>query len=367
MQIDFIDLKTQYSALETDINARIQKVLKHGLFILGPEVKECEEALAKFTGSKHVLAVSSGTDALLMAMMALGIGPGDEVITSPFTFVANAEMIVLLGATPVLVDIETDTYNIDASKIEAAITKKTKAIMPIGLYGQTADMDAINAIGAKHGIPVIEDAAQSFGAEYKGKKSCNLAAIGCTSFFPAKPLGCYGDGGAVFTNDDNLFKVMNEIRTHGQEKRYYHTRLGINGRLDTLQCAILIPKIGRFPWEIQRRQEVAQRYNEGFKNLEGKIFTPKVRPDRLSVYAQYTLFTEQRDQLIEKLTKANIPTAVHYPISMHEQPIYKDKVRFTSLKNSEKASQCVMSLPMHPDMKTDVQDFIIKTVNAALS
>ena len=244
MPIPFIDLKTQYQAVKPQIQARIDAVLEHGQYIMGPEVKELEDKLAAFTGAKHCITCASGTEALLMSLMALGIGPDDEIVTTPFTFVATAEVIVLLGAKPVFVDVEPDTGNIDASLIEAKITSKTKAIMPVSLYGQTADMDAINAIAAKRGnLPVIEDAAQSFGATYKGRQSCNLSTIGCTSFFPSKPLGCYGDGGAIFTNDDALAQAMREIRVHGQSQRYVHTRVGVGGRMDTLQCAIVLAKL----------------------------------------------------------------------------------------------------------------------------
>src|SRR5215510_9641926 len=258
--MDFIDLKAQYRNLREPINARIQKVLDHGQFILGPEVVELEERLAAYVGAKHCVTCGSGTDALQVALMALGLKPGDEVITCPFTFVATAEMIVLLGAKPVFVDVEPDTCNIDASKIAAAITPRTRAIMPVSLYGQPADMDEINALAARHGIAVIEDAAQSLGALYKGRKSCNLSTIGCTSFFPSKPLGCYGDGGALFTNDDALAQAFREIRVHGQSGRYHHTRVGVGGRMDTLQCAIVLAKLERFEWELQRRGEIAQRY-----------------------------------------------------------------------------------------------------------
>ena len=258
-RLDFIDLKSQYDALRERINARIQKVLDHGQYILGPEVGELEKQLAAYSGAKHCVTVASGTDALLVSLMALGLNPGDEVITTPFTFAATAEMIVLLGARPVFVDVEPDTCLIDANLIEAAITPRTRAIMPVSLYGQVCDMDAINAIAARHGnIPVIEDAAQSFGATFKGRKSCSLSTLGCTSFFPSKPLGCYGDGGAIFTNDDALAQACYEIRVHGQSKRYHHTRLGIAGRMDTLQCAVVLAKLERFDWEVRRRLEIGE-------------------------------------------------------------------------------------------------------------
>ncbi|MBY0237350.1 MAG: DegT/DnrJ/EryC1/StrS family aminotransferase, partial [Burkholderiaceae bacterium] len=250
----FIDLKAQYQALKPSIDARIQKVLDHGQYIMGPEVKELEEKLAAYVGAKHCITVSSGTEALLIALMALDLQPGDEVITTPFTFAATAEVIVLLGGVPVFVDIQADTCNIDPQLIEAAITPKTRAIMPVSLYGQVCDMDEINAIAARHGnIPVIEDAAQSFGATYKGRKSCGLSTFGATSFFPSKPLGCYGDGGALFTNDDVLAQAAREIRVHGQSARYTHTRLGVGGRMDTLQCAVVLGKLERFDWEVEQR------------------------------------------------------------------------------------------------------------------
>ena len=258
MAIEFIDLKAQLRAIRAPVNERIQKVLDHGQFILGPEVGEMEQRLAAYTGADHCVSVGSGTDALLVALMALGVGRGDEVITTPFTFVATAEMIVLLGATPVFVDVEPDTCNIDPELIEAAITSRTKAIMPVSLYGQTADMDEINAIAARHGIPVIEDAAQSFGAEYRSRKSCNVSTIGCTSFFPSKPLGCYGDGGAIFVSDAKLAETMRELRVHGQESRYYHTRIGVGARMDTLQCAVILAKLDTFDWEVEQRIRIGR-------------------------------------------------------------------------------------------------------------
>ncbi|MGH8772818.1 MAG: DegT/DnrJ/EryC1/StrS family aminotransferase, partial [Burkholderiales bacterium] len=310
--MEFVDLKTQYRQLKNVIDERIKRVLDHGQFILGPEVAELEGKLARYTGAKHCVTVASGTDALLISLMALGIKPGDEVITTPFSFIATVEVIALLGAKPVFADIQEDSFNIDPAKIEAAITPKTRAIMPVSLYGQPADMDEINAIAKKHKLPVIEDAAQSFGATYKGKKSCNLSAIGCTSFFPSKPLGCYGDGGAVFTNDDALAQAMREIRVHGQEKRYVHSRVGIGGRMDTLQCAVVLAKLERFDWEIEQRQKVAARYSVLFGELEETIGLPRVKPDRTSVWAQYTLLVPDRGALQEKLQQQGIPTAVHY-------------------------------------------------------
>lgn len=356
MEIPFIDLKLQYQALKPSIDARIQKVLDHGQYIMGPEVAELEGKLAKYTGARYCITVASGTEALLIALMALDIGPGDEVITTPFTFVATAEVIALVGATPVFVDIEPDTCNIDASKIEAAITPRTRAIMPVSLYGQPADMDEVNAIAAKHALPVIEDAAQSFGAIYKGRKSCNLSTIGCTSFFPSKPLGCYGDGGAIFTSDEKLAKAMREIRVHGQEKRYVHTRVGVGGRMDTLQCAIVLGKLERFDWEIERRLAIGARYNQ---LLKGVLPLVAQRPDRTSVFAQYTVFVEQREAVQLHLKESGIPTAVHYPIPLHLQSAYREMSVFGDLRHSESLAGKVMSLPMSADLDTDAQNRIV--------
>jgi UDP-2-acetamido-2-deoxy-ribo-hexuluronate aminotransferase len=299
-------------------------------------------------------------------MMALDIKPGDEVITTPFTFVATAEMIVLAGAKPVFVDIEQDTCNIDAGKIEAAVTKRTRAIMPVSLYGQPADMDEINAIAARHGLAVIEDAAQSFGATYKGRKSCNLSTIGCTSFFPSKPLGCYGDGGACFTSDDTLAKAMREIRVHGQERRYHHTRIGVGGRLDTLQCAVVLAKFERFEWEIKRRDEIGRRYTELFRAVPG-VGLVELRPDRTSVYAQYTIRCTDRDGLQRRLNEQRIPTAIHYPLPLHKQPAYAKNHLGQSFPASEKVAREVISLPMHADLKPEDQEKVIQAVSAIVA
>lgn len=365
--IPFVDLKAQYAALRESIDARIQKVLDHGQFIMGPEVAELEEQLAGFAGTKHCVTCASGTEALLIALMTLEIRPGDEVITTPFTFVATAEMIVLLGATPVFVDIEPDTCNIDASKIEAAVTPRSRAILPVALYGQPADMDEINAIAARHGLAVIEDAAQSFGAEYKGRKSCNLSAIGCTSFFPSKPLGCYGDGGALFTSDDALATAMREIRVHGQSGRYRHTRIGVGGRMDTLQCAVVLAKLKRFAWEIEQRQRIGERYDGLLRSAGSSIGLLNIRPDRTSAYAQYTILVPARDAMQEALRAQGIPTAVHYPVPLNRQPAYIG--RFASagaLPHSEQASREVLSLPMHPDLSPADQDRVVAAVTTAL-
>lgn len=344
--IPFIDLATQQQRIKSDLDRRLQSVLSHGQYIMGPEVRELEEKLATYCGVRHAIAVSSGTEALLIAMMALEIGPGDEVITSPFTFIATGEMIALLGAVPVFVDIDPNTYNLDPGLIEAAFTPKTKAIMPVSLYGQCADFDAINAIAAKYNLPVIEDGCQSFGASYKGRKSCNLSTIGCTSFFPSKPLGCYGDGGACFTNDDALAKRMRQIMSHGQDRRYHHPVLGINGRLDTLQAAVLLAKLEIFYDEVAARERIGARYSE---LLAGTVVTPYVAPGSSSVYAQYTIQAERRDEVAQKLQEKEIPTAVHYPVPLHLQPVFRGLNKpVGSFPISEKTAKNVMSLPMHP-------------------
>ena len=372
MTIHFIDLKTQYQELKPQIQARIDAVLDHGQYIMGPEVRELEEKLEVYTGSKHCVTCASGTEALLMSLMALGIGPGDEVITTPFTFVATAEVMVLLGVKPVFVDIERDTCLMDASLIEAKITSRTKAIMPVSLYGQVCDMDAINAIATKHGnLHVIEDAAQSFGADYSGgsatsRKSCNLSTIGCTSFFPSKPLGCYGDGGAIFTNDDALAKALREIRVHGQESRYYHTRIGVGGRMDTLQCAVVLAKLERFDWEVKRRLELGDAYRSKLAAAGIAADMVTVRADRNSVWAQLTVKVENRSQVQHKLKEQGVPTAVHYPIPLNMQPAYQHLCCPDCTPNSEWAAQRVMSLPLSPDLDNKTQDFIIEALKLAL-
>ncbi|KQV48382.1 aminotransferase DegT [Pelomonas sp. Root1217] len=365
--MDFIDLKSQYAALRDNINARIQKVLDHGQYILGPEVKEMEAALTAYTGSKHCISVASGTEALLICLMALDLQPGDEVITSPFTFAATAEMIVLASGVPVFVDIEPGTANIDAKLIEAAITAKTKAIMPVSLYGQVADMDAINAIAGRHGLAVIEDAAQSFGASYKGSKSCNTSTFGCTSFFPSKPLGCYGDGGAIFTNDDALAQACREIRIHGQSQRYLHTRVGVGGRMDTLQCAVVLGKLDRFEWEVRRRLELGDAYRAKLQAAVPALQLLEVRPDRDCVWAQYTVFVDDRDAVQAKLKAAGVPTAVHYPRPLHHQPAYAKYGQPDACPHSIAAAARVMSLPMSADLTEEQQDQVVAALAAALA
>jgi len=362
--MQFTDLKTQYAALRPGIDARIRRVLEHGQYILGPEVGEMEAALAAYTGARHCIAVASGTEALLIALMALDLQPGDEVVTTPFTFAATAEMIVLLGAKPVFVDIEPDTCNVDATRIEAAITDRTRAIMPVSLYGQCADMDAIDAIASRHGgLPVIEDAAQSFGATYHGRKSCNLSTFGCTSFFPSKPLGCYGDGGAIFTSDDALAQACREIRVHGQSARYTHTRVGVGGRMDTLQCAIVLAKLERFEWELERRLALGERYRRQLAGIDG-VQTLAVRPDRDCVWGQYTVLVDDRAALQAELKSRGIPTAVHYPRPIHRQAAY---ARYASgdLARSERASERVLSLPMSADLTEHDQDRVVRELAAA--
>lgn len=367
-KIEFIDLKAQYADLKEAINARIQTVLEHGQYIMGPEVRELEGRLEAYTGAKHCITVASGTEALLISLMALGIKPGDEVITTPFTFVATAEVIVLLGAVPVFVDIQPDTCNIDPALIEAAITPRTRAIIPVSLYGQVADMDEINAIAARHGnIPVIEDAAQSFGATYKGRKTCNLSAIGCTSFFPSKPLGCYGDGGAIFTDDDALARAMREIRVHGQERRYYHSRIGVGGRMDTLQCAVVLAKLDRFDWEVEQRIQAGKRYLKLLNDVPAARQLT-VRPDRTCVWGQFTIQVENREAILDSLKNAGIPTAVHYPVPLHRQPAYQSLCRISgNLEHADAVAARVVSLPMHPYIDADTQERIVRAVAEAVA
>ena len=367
MSLPFIDLKAQYAALKTTIDARIQRVLDHGQYIMGPEVQELETALAAYAGTRHCITVASGTEALLIALMTLDLQPGDEVITTPFTFAATAETIVLLGGVPVFVDIEPDSCNLDAALIEAAITPRTKAIMPVSLYGQVCDMDAINAIAARHGnIPVIEDAAQSFGATYKGRKSCGLSTWGATSFFPSKPLGCYGDGGALFTDDDALAQAAREIRVHGQSQRYTHTRVGVGGRMDTLQCAVVLGKLERFDWEIARRLAIGERYQQLIGGLPLQRLA--VREDRDCVWAQFTVQVDEREAVVQALKQAGIPTAIHYPKPLHRQPAYEQRCRIaTPLTHAEAAARRVMSLPMSADLTEAQQDEVVAALRAALA
>lgn len=358
--MEFIDLKSQYQRLRESVARRTQAVYEHGQFIMGPEVSALEADLAKRTGSTECVSCASGTDALLIALMALGIKPGDEVITVPFTFIATVETIALLGAVPVFVDIDPLTYNLDPALLEKAITPRTRAIMPVSMFGQCADFDAINDIAARHHLPVIEDAAQSFGATYKGRPSCNLSTIGCTSFFPSKPLGCYGDGGACFTNNPELANAMREIRVHGQSARYYHTRIGINGRLDTLQAAILLAKLEIFDDEVEKRAQVAHRYTQALRTA---VTTPSIAAECTSVFAQYTIAVDDRDAFIRGLKEAGIPTAIHYPTPLHLQPAFHYLgLGAGSFPLAERASARVVSLPMHPYLDASAQDRVCAAV-----
>lgn len=362
--MEFIDIKHQYRLYKKEIDHAIQEVLDQGCFIMGPHVQSLENALAHYVGVKHCIGVSSGTDSLQIALMALGVGPGDEVITVPFTWISSTEVIGLVGATPVFVDIEPETYNIDISKIEKAITPRTKAILPVSLFGQMPDYRAINAIAAKYHIPVIEDGAQSFGATQHGHKSCGVTLIGSTSFFPAKPLGCYGDGGALFTNDDHLASKMRAIRTHGGEKRHYHPYLGMNGRLDTLQAAILLAKFAHFPQEVIAREHIGARYS---KLLKECCIVPKVQTGNTHVYAQYTIRVPNRDQLAEDLKTQGIPTAVYYPKCVHEQPVFAHLgYGKGSLPIAEQVSREVISLPMHPWLSEQQQDKVVSAIKQSV-
>lgn len=341
--MQFIDLAAQQARLKTQIDANIQRVLAHGQYILGPEVAALESQLADYCGAPYCISCANGTDALQIALMALGVGVGDEVITAGFTYIATAETVALLGAKPVYVDIDERTYNIDPAKIEAAITEKTRAIIPVSLYGQCADFDAINAIAAQYQLPVIEDAAQSFGATYRGKHSGNLSTIACTSFFPSKPLGCYGDGGALFTHDEQLATVIRQIARHGQDRRYHHIRVGINSRLDTLQAAILLPKLAILEEEMQLRQQVAAWYGEALAVIG--VAAPYIEAHNRSAYAQFTIRVPQRAAVQAKLTALGIPTAVHYPIPLNKQPaVASDAI----LPIGDRVAEEVISLPMHP-------------------
>ena len=362
--MQFIDLKTQYAALKAEIDARLQAVLDHGQYIMGPEVAELEAALAQRVGVPHCITVASGTEALLISLMALGLQPGDEVITTPFTFAATAEVIVLLGGVPVFVDVEADTGLIDASQIEAAITPRTRAVLPVSLYGQVADMAALNDIAARHGLAVIEDAAQSFGARYQGRRSGALSTFGATSFFPSKPLGCYGDGGALFTADAALAQAAREIRVHGQSARYTHTRVGVGGRMDTLQCAVVLAKLPRFEWELARRTALGDRYAALLAELNVRLLA--VRPDRNCVWGQYTVFVEERERVQAALKDAGIPTAVHYPRPLHQQAAYAAFAPAGGCPVAEHVAQTVMSLPMSPDLSEADQDRVVAALAAAV-
>ncbi|MBL4904131.1 MAG: DegT/DnrJ/EryC1/StrS family aminotransferase [Desulfocapsa sp.] len=386
--IAFIDLAAQQKNIRSKIDSAIQNVLNHGRYILGPEVTELEEKLAEFVGVKHCIGVASGTDALLMGLMAKGIGPGDAVFTTPFTFIATAEVVSLLGATPVFVDIDPRTYNIDPTQLKLAIEAvqkndpsiyplpkdgagtplqlNAKAIIPVDLFGLPADYDTIMAIASEHDLFVLEDAAQGLGGVYKGKQAGGLAHMGTTSFFPAKPLGCYGDGGAIFTDDGEMADITRSLRVHGKgTDKYDNIRIGVNGRLHTMQAAILLPKLEIFPTEIEERQRVAKQYSDGFKNTE--LVVPFVPEGLRSVWAQYSLVCKDRKVIQSALRDKGIPTAVYYGKSLHLQPAYQElHYQNGDMPNSERISQNIFSLPMHPYQDSDEIEQIIKAVLAVL-
>jgi UDP-2-acetamido-2-deoxy-ribo-hexuluronate aminotransferase len=359
--IDFSGVKEQTRRYADQINVRIQRVIEHACFIMGPEVVELEVALASYVGVKHCISVASGTTGLEIALRALGVGPGDEVITVPFTWISTAEVIRLVGARPVFVDIDPHTYMIDVDLLAPAMTEKTRAIIPVSLFGQMPDLERIASIAAERGVPVVEDAAQSFGATRRGRRSAGVTTIGCTSFFPAKPLGCYGDGGALFTSDDDLADKMRAIRTHGGLRRHDHPLLGTNGRLDTIQAAILLAKLPHFDWEARERERLGARYSA---SLRPSCVPPLVAPFNTHVYAQYTIRVAHREQAAEKLKTAGVPTGIYYPKCLHEQPVFSDLgYRIGDFVQSEKASREVLSLPMHSYLTQPDQDRIVELVN----
>lgn len=362
--MEFIDLKTQLDRYRSRIDERINAVLSHGRYIMGPEIGELEKELATYTGVKHCITVASGTDSLEIALRALRVGYGDEVITVPFTWISTAEVICQVGGKPVFIDIDPVTYNMDASKLEAAITDKTKAIIPVSLFGQMPDLESIQVIAQAHNVPVIEDAAQSFGATRNGKRSCGASLIGSTSFFPAKPFGCYGDGGALFTSDDGLAEKMRAIRTHGGIRRHEHTLVGMNGRFDTLQAAILLGKWPDFPSEVAARNQIGARYSDALRNI---CQVPEVASGNTHVYGQYTIQVSARDELVEKLKEKGIPSAVYYPKCLHEQPVFSFcGYKWGDFPMSEKASREVISLPMHPFLSETDQNQVIEAVKSSL-
>jgi len=355
--MEFIDCKEQYRRYKTEIDERMRAVLARGQYVMGPEVFELEEALAKYVGVKHCITAGSGTQTLEIALRALDIGPGDEVVTVPFTWISTAEVIALVGARPVFVDIEAETYNINVDLLPAAINSRTKAILPVSLFGQMPDYDRINDLAAQHGLPVIEDAAQSFGAQQRGRKSGGVTVIGSTSFFPAKPLGCFGEGGALFSNDEQLAGKMRAIRTHGGLKRDHHPLLGTNGRFDTIQAAVLLAKLPHFEWEVTERGRIGARYSAALQEV---CTPPAVAPGNTHVYAQYTIRVSERDRVAEQLKGRGIPTAVYYPKCLHEQPVFS-KLGYNrgDFPESERASREVLSLPMHPFLGPEEQDKVI--------
>ncbi len=360
--MQFIDLAEQQKRIKDQLDARMANVLAHGKYILGPEVAELEERLTAFTGAKYCITCANGTDALQIALMAVEVGPGDEVITPGFSYIATAEAVRLLGAVPVYVDIDPSSYNLDPSKLDAAITPRTKAIIPVSLYGQPADFERINEVASKHGLPVIEDGAQSFGGSLHGKRSGNLSTISCTSFFPSKPLGCYGDGGAIFTSDEGLSVVLRQIARHGQDRRYHHIRVGVNSRLDTLQAAILLSKLDIFEDELELRNTVADRYKSLLKDTN--IAAPTLMEGATSAWAQYTVRVDGRDDVQAKLKEAGVPTAVHYPLPLNKQPAVSDPN--ADLPVGDQAASTVISLPMHPYLQANTQEKIIAALKQAI-
>jgi UDP-2-acetamido-2-deoxy-ribo-hexuluronate aminotransferase len=362
--MEFIDLKAQYSRYQAEIDQRMRQVLAHGHFVMGPEIAELEQTLAPYVGTAHCITVASGTASLEIALRALDIGPGDEVITVPYTWISTAEVIRLVGARPVFVDIEPVTFNLDLARLEAAFSPRTKALIPVSLFGQMPDYDQINAIARQHNVPVIEDAAQSFGAQQRGKRSCGVTALASTSFFPAKPLGCYGEGGALFTSDNALADRMRAIRTHGGLKRHHHPFVGTNGRFDTLQAAVLLAKWPHFEWEVEQRTRIGARYSD---KLRGLCVVPEVKAGNTHVYAQYTIRVPQRDQVAEKLKAKGIPTAVYYPKCLHEQPVFANLgYHLGDFPVSEQAAREVLSLPMHPFLSEEEQDKVVTALQSAL-
>jgi len=362
MKINFIDLQGQYRKYKNEIDEQIAQTLDSSAYIGGQKVALLEENLARFSGAKQAIACSNGSSAIFVSLLALGIGRGDEVITSPFTFFATAEMIALTGAKPVFVDIDEKTYNIDPNLIQAAITPKTKAIMPVSLFGQIADMKRINQIAAKHGLTVIEDAAQSFGAKQEGARSCSLSKLATTSFFPAKPLGCYGDGGAIFTSDDELAQKIKILLNHGSKERYFHSAIGINGRLDAIQAGVLNVKLKYFDDETARRQEVAARYEQNLKN----VVTPFVESGNTSVWAQYCIRVKDRARMLEICAQKGVPTGVYYPLPLHLQEVFKDLgYKKGDFAVSERVSEDIMALPMSAFLSEQEQDYVIEVINNA--
>ncbi|MGQ9499194.1 MAG: DegT/DnrJ/EryC1/StrS family aminotransferase [Dissulfurimicrobium sp.] len=371
----FIDLNRQYNAYKDEIDEAIRNIIESGQFVLGGVLEKLEAVLARYVGVRHAIGVSSGTDALLIALMAYGIGHGDEVITTPFTFIATAEAICLVGAKPVFTDIDPVTYNMDVVGLESVIKERKaagarlRAIIPVSLYGQCPDMDEINQVAKAYGLHVIEDACQSFGARYKGRMSCALSDIGVTSFFPSKPLGAYGDGGMVFTDDDEIAKRCFALRVHGQTRPYYHKMIGLNARLDAIQSGILLVKFAHLEEELEKREKVARFYTTGFKESVPIVITPFVQSDRTSVYSQYTirLPNGRRDKAVEFMKGRGIPVAIHYPRPIHLQPAFKHLgLGPGSLPHSEKAAREVMSLPMHPFISKEEQIRVIEAVKEAL-